>query len=453
MKSSFYILLAISSLCEISSRLEAASVADGTNAISLSPTVLTALFDEARTNNLGLRASETRVTASRFGAETVRQWEDPKFTLGGVLSGPRRGRIEEDGDLIYGVDQKLPLWNRPRLSRDILVAETQTQASEAAFREAQVRRDLTKALLRIALVHRTTGFLTNDLAWLDTLIALGEEKFRAGTGSHTDLLQIQNEKSKRTDALRTEQNRLRTEQATLNRLLGRELQAPWPRVELPRLMSPVVYSPALAAYAATNEPRLKVLRQEKAQAEAVTRLTETMRRPDVSFGIQGRQYSGDAGFREGTFMVSLNLPWLNAPKYRADLRRDEAKVRTVEAEMTDYEFSVREEVLRLTLATDASYREAVLYRDEILQRVSQAMASHLVMWEGNRGALRDILEARRGFLEAQLVQDRAIVEQHQALAELAALCDLPDYFQLARLLVQVAGQPQHQHTAPAPPAQ
>lgn len=354
--------------------------------------------------------------------------------------------------MIYGVDQKLPLWNRPRLSRDILVAEMQTQASEAAFREAQLRRDLTKALLRIALVHRTAGFITNDLAWLDTLIAVGEERFRAGTGSHTDLLQIQNEKSKRTDALRTEQNRLRTEHATLNRLLGRELQAPWPRVELPRLAPPIVYSPALAAYAATNEPRLKVLRQEKAQAEAAARLTQTMRRPDVSFGIQGRQYSGDAGFREGTFTVSLNLPWLNAPKYRADLSRDEAKVRTVEAEMTDYELSVREEIVRLTLATDASYREAVLYRDEIQQRAQQAVASFLIMWEANRGSLRDILDARRSLLDSQLMQDRAIVEQHQSFAELAALCDLPDYFQLGRLLVQLASQPPHLHNAPAAPA-
>lgn len=419
-------------------------MAAGTNVISLSPSVLAAFFEEARTNNSGLRVAEARVTASQLGVATVRSWDDPKFTLGGVLSGPRRGRIDEDGDSTYGVEQKLPLWNRPRLSRDILVAESQTQASEAAFREAQLRRDLTKGLLRIALVYRTTAFITNDLAWLDTLIALGEEKFRAGMGSHTDLLQMQNEKSKRTDALRSEQSRLRTEQATLNRLLGRELQTPWPPIELPRLAPPIAYSPALAAYAATHELRLKVLRQGKFQAEAVTRLTETMRRPDVSLGIQGRQYSGDGGFREGMFTVSLNLPWWNAPKYRADLRRDEAKVRTVEAEMADYELSVREEVLRLTLATDAAYREAVLYRDEILQRTQQAVASFLITWEGNRGALRDILDARRAFLEAQLVQDRAIVEQHQVLAELAALCDLPDYFQLARLLVQLG--------SPAPPA-
>ena len=423
--------------------LSAATQGDA-SALTVSPTVLTALFEQARNQNSGLRAAEARVTAGRLGADTVRTWEDPRFTFGGVLSGPRRGRIEEDGDLIYGVDQKLPLWDRPRLSRAILLAETQTQATEAAAREAQVRRDLAKALLRLALVHRTTSFLTNDLAWVEMLIAIGEEKFRAGAGSHTDLLQLQNERSKRTDALRTEQNRLRAEHAALNRLLGRDLQSPWPRVELPRLAPPVVYSPALANYVATNEPRLKVLRQEKAQAEAVTRLTATMCKPDVSFGIQGRQYSGDAGFREGTLTLSLNLPWWNLPKYRADLRRDEAKVRTIEAEMTDYELNVREEVLRLTLATDTAHREAVLYRDEIQQRAQQAVASFLNMWQVNQGQLRDILDARRTLLDAQLMQDRAIIEQHQMFVELAALCDLPDYFQLPRLLVQL-GSPSHSH--------
>lgn len=450
MNSVSYIVLVVNGLWLGCAPLGAASFAARTNAIAISPPVLSALFAEAQTNNTGLQVAEKRVTASHLGIATVRRWEDPKFSFSGVVAGPRRGGLEAEGDLIYGIEQKLPLWDRPRLSRDIMAAETQTQISEAAFRAAQLRRDVTKALLRIALVHRTTSFLTNDLAWLDTMIALGEEKFRAGTGSHTELLVIQNEKSKRTDALRTQQNRLRTEQATLNRLLGRDLQAPWPPVELPELGLPVVYSPALAAYAATNEPRLKVLRQEKSQAQAVTRLTETMRLPDVSVGLQARQFSGDAGLREGMFTVSLTLPWWNAPKYRADLRRDEAKVRTADAEITDYELNVREEILRLTLMTDAAHREALLYRDEILQRTQQGMASYMVMWEANRGMLRDILDARRNYLEAQLMQDRATVEQHQAFAELAALCNLPDYFQLPRLVQQLHNGTPH-HAEPSPP--
>jgi hypothetical protein len=137
------------------------------------------------------------------------------------------------------------------------------------------------------------------------------------------------------------------------------------------------------------------------------------------------------------FTVSLNLPWWNAPQYRAERLRDEAKVRTVAAQIADYELSVREEALRLTLASESAQREAVLYRDEILQRTQQGLATMQLMWEGNRGALREILEARRALLEAQRTQDRAIGEQHEALIDLAALCDLPDYFQLPSLLARL----------------
>ncbi len=447
MKVSLRILLLLICWSEAGFIAGIAAQPAGTNAVSVSPTLLGELFTEARANNAGLRVAEARVIASQRAIETVRSWEDPRVNLGGLI-GPARRMPSQDGDLTYGIEQMLPLWDRPRLNRAILVAGSQTEATEAALRETQVRREVTRSLLRLALIHRTAGFLTNDLAWLETLIGLQEERFRAGFGSHTELLQLQNEKSRRVDAVRTEQSRARTEQAALNRLLGRPLDGPWPAVELPALAPPVLTSPALADYAATNEPRLKVLRQTKAQAEAVTRLTETMRRPDVSFGIQGRQYTGDGGLREGMFSVSLNLPWWNAAKYRADLQRDEAKVRTVEAELADYELSVREEILRLTLATDTAHREAVLYRDEILQRTQQAMASHQAMWEGNRGPLRDVLDARRAYLEGQLMRDRAIVEQHLAFADLAALCDLPDYFQLGRLLVQLRTTSAHPH-APA----
>jgi len=447
MKTSFHLVLFLA--CAVAGGFPAGAAAPtGTNALAVAPSLLAGLFAEARTNNASLRVAEARVVASQLAIETVRTWEDPRVNLGGLV-GPARRMPSQDGDLVYGVEQMLPLWDRPRLNRAILVAGSKTEATEAALRETQVRRDVTRSLLRLALIHRNAAFLTNDLAWLDALIGLQEERFRAGFGSHTDLLQLQNEKSRRADAVRTEQSRRRTEESALNRLLGRPLDAPWPAVELPLLAPPVASSPALADYAATNEPRLKVLRQARAQAEAVARLTETTRRPDVSFGITGRQYTGDGGLRETMFSVSFNLPWWNAPKYRADLRRDEAKLHAIEAELADYELSVREEILRLTLATDTAHREAVLYRDEILQRTQQAMASHQAMWEGNRGPLRDVLDGRRAFLEGQLARDRAIVEQHLAFADLAALCDLPDYFQLGRLLVQLRATASHPHSPPA----
>lgn len=444
MKKFLSILLVSKCLCQIIWSVNAAEGVAGPDFLQISSPVLSTLFAIARTNNPSLRTAEARTAASFAAVETVRAWDDPRASIGGLV-GPARRMPSQDGDLVYGIEQNLPLWNRPGLNRSLRLSEAQVQTSEAALQEAQVRRDLAKSLLRLAFSHRTTRFLTNDIAWIDALTALQEERFRAGFGSHTDLLQLQNERSRRLDAVRTEQSRRRSEEAALNRLFGRDLTLTWPEVELPRLAPPVVFSTNLANYVAANDPRTKILRSARAAAVAATRVTETMRRPDVSVGLQARQYSGDAGIREGMLSVSFSLPWWNAPKYRAELHRDEAKVRTVEAELGEYEISVREEVLRLTLATDTSHREAVLYRDEILQRTQQAVASHQAMWEGNRGPLREVLDGRRAFLEGQLAHDRAITEQHLAFADLAALCDLPDYFQLTRLLAEFARPAAHSH--------
>ena len=77
-------------LCQNGSRLEAADLEQNTNAITISPSVLNNLFEEARGNNLSLRAAEAKVSGSWLAADTVRNWEEPRFTLGGVLSGPRQ---------------------------------------------------------------------------------------------------------------------------------------------------------------------------------------------------------------------------------------------------------------------------------------------------------------------------------------------------------------------------
>ena len=220
---------------------------------------------------------------------------------------------------------------------------------------------------------------------------------------------------------------------------------------LPRLMPLVTNSPALTSYAVTNEARAKTLRQEIAQARAVIRLTETDRLPTVSLGAGARQFSGDAGIREGMVSVSLNLPWLNAPKYRADVARDTAKLRVAEADLADYELAVREEVVRLTLAAEAANRSAAIYRDEIGQRLQQALASHLTMWATRQGQLRDVLDTRRAALEAQFMIERGTAEQHLALADLAALCGLPDHFQLDRLLRSLGSTPPLHHTPAANP--
>jgi outer membrane protein TolC len=79
---------------------------------------------------------------------------------------------------------------------------------------------------------------------------------------------------------------------------------------------------------------------------------------------------------------------------------------------------VREELHHLTLDIENQRREALLYRDEITTRAEQMLASRLADWEAGRGTLRDILDARRMWLDSQLTAAQAIAGEQQDVAEL-----------------------------------
>ena len=130
------------------------------------------------------------------------------------------------------------------------------------------------------------------------------------------------------------------------------------------------------------------------------------------------------------------LRWVNAGKYRSEVRRDEAKLKAAELDLVDYELSVREEVHQLTVKIDAARREAVLYRDQIIPRSQSALDSARSGWEANRSTFRDVLDARRMLLEGRLMQARAISEQYQMLSELVLCCGLGDLEALSMIGAQ-----------------
>lgn len=427
MKTTIYVAF----LCQISvlgwTAQSTLALATATNVVQLTPLHINQFVDEMRTNHPALQALESRARAAGFGTNGVRTWEDPVFTFGGVAASSRGPKLSEEGDLVYGLEQKLPLFGKPQAARRVAQAEAERETARVDYQFQSLRRDLAKALFKTALADRVVEVGTQDLAWLSTMAATTEERYRAGTASQVELLRIQNEHARRAELLRADTDRREHAGFSVNRLLNRDLRAPLPIFELPLVAAPIAYNSRLVEMAVKFEPKLRVMQGEIQQAQASVAATRKARLPDVSAGIEGRQYSGDGGFREGLFTVSLSLPWFNGGKYRSDLARDKARLEAVELDAADYRLSVREEVHQLTVNIDAARREALLYRDEILPRSKQAIESAHANWLANRGMFNDVMESRRMLLEAQLSYARAVALQFETMAELVLCCGMGDF--------------------------
>jgi len=414
-------------------------------AVSITPEFVDQLVAEGRANSPALQAAAAQTQSAAAAVSAVRTWEDPTATIGLSVSTARGFRSSEDGNLSYGVDQKLPLYGRPDLMRRVAAADA-SRAQYAADLEAQnLRLDLQVALIRLAVSSREEDIVRQDLVWLDATLAAVDHRYRVGEASQVDWLKIQTVRATEGDDLKNRQTECDHNTFALNRLLNRDPHAVWPRVAVPSLQPMLTYTPALVEAAIATEPRLKVMRQESAAAQAAADLTRRQRLPDVSLGLEAWNYTGDWGLREGAMTVSFSVPWFNHGKYDDDWRRDRQRKRASELAATDYELSVREELHQDVLDADAARRQAVLNRDQLIPLAQQALASARTAWEHNLGPFQDILDAQRMLLTDQLAQAHALAEQGTLLAQIAFLTGSRD----VGALVTLAGAPDPDHDHPS----
>jgi outer membrane protein, heavy metal efflux system len=395
-----------------------------TNAMVVTPEYVNQLAEEMREQNPALQAARARTNAAAASVGAVRTWEDPMFMVGGMVAD--KEMRANDGDILYGVEQKLPLFGRPGLARKVALAESDVAVSKENA-EFQVRRvELAVTLFRTALADRTVLVGEQDLRWLDTLESALEARYRSGAATLVEWTQVQNERSKRAAQLQTDRDQLTQQHVVLNRRLGRSLLQRWPALKLPNVAESVRFSPALLNFATRYEPRLHTMREEARAARAAADLTGRERLPEVSAGVLARNYSGNGEFRQGEIVLRLSLPWFNQGKYHSATRRDEARAKAAELDAADYAAGLREEVHGLTVKIEAARREALVYRDEIIPRSETAIESARAAWESGRGMFRDVLEARRMLLEARLMHARAVAEQYEMLSDLVLCCGLGD---------------------------
>jgi len=402
-------------------------VGGGTHVVPLTTAVINQLVGEMRTNHPAVRAATARADAASANTNAVRVWEDPRFVFGGSVYSSRGMNPSEEGNLIYGIEQKLPLFGRARASRDLARTEAETQEARSVSEFQTRRRDLALALFKLAGDHAVLDIGAQDLAWLETMSSTAEARYRSGEATQVEVLRLQNERSKRSDQLRTDQLHLDHSRLAVNRLLNRNLHGPLPPFALPSVGAPVRYSQRLVDLAVANDPRLRVADGEVRQAEARVAIARKSRLPEVGVGVDGRQYGGDGGFRQGTFTVNFSLPWFNDGRYRSDIARDRSRLHAAELDVADQRLGVREEIHHLTVEIDAARREALLYQDEIQPRSEQALASAEANWIAGRGMFNDVMEARRMLIEARSMRAAAVSRQYQLMSDLVLCCGLGDF--------------------------
>lgn len=414
--------------------------------IPLTDSLIAEWAGEAVRHQPALRASKAGLEAAAATEAGVRVWEDPGFSVG-TVAGPGMMRREE-GNLIYGLEQKLPLWGKPAAARNIARAETERAAAAHDYAIQSARFTIARQALDIASADEIAAVRQEDLLWVRSMARVAEERYRNGNGRQSEVLRMQNEASRRWLQVEADGWNRQQQRIELNRLLGRSLTNALPALKLPGVAPALAWTPALEELALRGDGRLAVLDHELHHAVARARLAEKQQFPDVHLVAEARHYTGDAGFREGLLGIKINLPLFNRQQYRHDRDAAQHRVTGAQAEIEDYRLSLRAELHRLIVECDAARREAVTLRDEVIPRGELGAQSARIGWTEGRESLLEVLEARRTLLEAKLALIQAMARQNSLLAGLALRCGARGTEELMRLALPPDAAPDPSPTRP-----
>lgn len=334
------------------------------------------------------------------------------------------------------VDQELETRGRRRLRTE--AAEAGRAAAEALVQERArlLALDVRRAYLAAVLAEADRGVARTALEEIDRVITLNRARLDQGEISGAEVRRLQVERLRFVEDVFAGDLAVKNAHSTLLALLNapqldRPLtlsdglkpaaaEAPASAASVGALPAALAGLPGLASQSVDARPDVQAARQERAQAETVTRLQRALRTPNLTLGAGYQNNFGSDGVVVG---VTVPLPFFN--QNQGAIARADAERRAADARAEAATTAARLDVQRAVNAV-ATNRARVDYIER--EYLTNAQESRDIVLESYRlgvADLIDFLDAQRAYRDTQRTYNRALFDQRVSQFELAAAVGMP----------------------------
>lgn len=250
----------------------------------------------------------------------------------------------------------------------------------------------------------------------DEFLKHARDRLAAGTVAKLDVIKAEVEAARATNDLIAAGRDVTTARASLNRLMGRSLDAGLETADSLTVPPALPSLDLLVQEALRNRPELASLRSQQEGARAATGLAKRFWTPDLIVGI-GRDYA-DPGPGVITTGVALPIPifyWQHAKGEIAEARNHENEL---EATGHDLRAAIGEEVRSIFASADAAIRQATFLGDRVLPATREAYRIASSSYALGGSSALEVLDARRSLLDAENEYTAALAAANTSRADL-----------------------------------
>ncbi|MFO1314500.1 MAG: TolC family protein [Burkholderiales bacterium] len=286
--------------------------------------------------------------------------------------------------------------------------EAEKAQVERAAVQANIARDTALAWIDRYYAEATVALIAEQAAEAALEVDAAELAYRAGRGMQAEVFAARGARASLAEKASEARRKVASAITMLARWIGPGADAPlggrpdFARVPLDRAR--------LDAQLA-HHPQIAMLSQAEALAQAEAKVARANRDPDWSFEVAYQQRAPDFG-NMMSFGVSIPLPWDRANRQDRDVAAKLA--------LADQARALREDALAAHVAEVAAMLEEYengrerlgLYADSLLPLARERTGAAVAAYRGGKGALADVLAARRNELDVR--RDALMLERETA---------------------------------------
>jgi cobalt-zinc-cadmium efflux system outer membrane protein len=376
---------------------------------------LEAVLSYIRAHNPAIHAARSRLLAAQKVPAQVSAYDDP-MAVWDNWNAPENFRIDQAGNNIFRLSQKIPFPGKLRLKGEIAAKDAERMEAELRATEIDTVAQVKKAYYDLWLVYRNLEVYSRDKELVAQFARIAEQKYAVGQVSQPDVLRAQVELTRLINRVTTETLALSKAQARLNALLSRPPEAP--------LGIPQDPPPPVVAYSMTDLENLTL--RNRPELLGQTRVVE---RENLALALASKAYYPDFevsvsrfvnfGQRDGFgLVVSASIPLAFKYKYDAGVEEAVANRQTAQSELRRLHDLALFEVKQALVEAQTALEQLTLFLYTHIPQAEQALAASQIGYQTGNLDFLSLIDSVRAVEQVHLEHLIAAANFEKAWAEL-----------------------------------
>jgi cobalt-zinc-cadmium efflux system outer membrane protein len=385
---------------------------------------LSAVTEAVLANNPSIRGAHAKWEAMKQRAPQAAAWEDLK-----VIGSTRVARFVDIArnsfmDQALGLEQTIPLSGQNRSRARIASAEAWVALEEARRTELDVLAKARGAYFSLAKDTSLLELNRADEASLNNFLVSSQARFEVGGQGQAEVLSAENDVARieeQQHGLALAESEAETQlKVLMNRdpfsPLGKAADVP---VEVKHADFPVVQ---LRGALLADRPEIGMALAEVARAKAQEQLAGREWIPDPTLTVQGQRYNyAGQAISELDLGVSMNLPWLNGKKYRAEEKEAAGNLEAAEQALGAARIEglglLRDQLEKIETLT----HHVEIYEKQLIPKARQTLEATRISYQSGGATLQDVALSERTLWDLESTVREHFADYQMALADLQAI--------------------------------